>query len=109
MHSRRPDMAFSWLRSLTDDCTLRQWFDRRRAIRAAWKADAWELLERDEVNAYYSAQRLAARARARGDRALAWHWHKAAAEVCRLSPLAEMDMAVLRRTAEEEVTAGDRR
>jgi hypothetical protein len=40
---------------------LMRWIERRRAIRQAWQSDARELIERDEPNAYYNAQRLAAR------------------------------------------------
>lgn len=45
---------------------LTGWLERRRTPRRAWRTDARELIERDETNAYYDAQRLAARARAQG-------------------------------------------
>ena len=66
-----------------------------RAIRRLWQQDARELISRDERSAYYTAQRLAARARAEGDRASLVHWVKVAAEVARASPVAEMDLSVV--------------
>ena len=74
---------------------LRRWIERRRAIRRLWQQDARELISRDERSAYYTAQRLAARARAEGDRASLVHWVKVAAEVARASPVAEMDLSVV--------------
>jgi hypothetical protein len=81
---------------------LQQWIGRRRAIRRAWQSDARELIERDESNAYYNAQRLAARARNRKDTATAWHWAKVASEVARLSSVAGMDWDIVNRIAAEE-------
>jgi len=81
---------------------LRRWIERRRAIRRAWQADARELIERDEANAYYLAQRLAARARARRDHATAFHWSKVASECARLSAITGMDFDEVRRIADEE-------
>ena len=60
------------------------------------------LLEQFEKDAYYTAQRLAARSRFRGDREGFWHWAKVAAEVARISPDVEMDMAIVERIVEEE-------
>lgn len=81
---------------------IARWIDRRRAIRRRWQADARALIEIDEVNAYYDAQRRAARARRRGDRAEFYHWAKVAAEIARIAPLAEMDIDVLRAVVDEE-------
>ena len=81
---------------------LGRWIARRNKLRSAWRADARDLLLRGEAQAYYKAQRLAARARARQDRDAAWHWSKVAAEVARLSPAAEMDWEVVKRIAAEE-------
>ena len=78
---------------------LRRWVEQRRAIRRRWQADARALVIADEVNAYYEAQRRAARARVRGDRAELFHWAKVAAEVARLAPRAEMDVDVVRAIA----------
>ncbi|RUV50028.1 MULTISPECIES: hypothetical protein [unclassified Mesorhizobium] len=78
---------------------LRRWAEQRRAIRRRWQADARALVIADEVNAYYEAQRRAARARVRGDRAEFFHWAKVAAEVARLTPRAEMDVDVVRAIA----------
>jgi hypothetical protein len=58
---------------------LRRWIERCRAIRRLWQQDARELISRDERSAYYTAQRLAARARAESDRANFVHWVKVAA------------------------------
>lgn len=81
---------------------LRRWVEQRRATRRRWQADARALVIADEANAYYEAQRSAARARVRGDRAEFFHWAKVAAEVARLTPRAEMDVDVVRAIAGEE-------
>ena len=83
-----------------------RWVHHRRAIRRRWKADARHLAATDEVNAYYEAQRRAARARHRGDQNEFYHWAKVAAEVARLSPQAEMNIDVVRRIADEEEAKG---
>ena len=76
--------------------------EKRRNIRRRWQADARTLILNDERNAYYAAQRLAARNRSEGNRAEFWHWAKVASEVARLSPHAEMDLRVVQSIAEEE-------
>lgn len=83
---------------------IRRWLERRRAIRQRWQADARILVAADEVNAYYAAQRRAARARAGGDAAELFHWAKVAAEVARLAPRAAMDIGVVRAIAADEET-----
>lgn len=80
-----------------------KWLDQRRQLRALWQADARALIRANEHIAYYEAQRIAARARARGDMHGFWHWAKVAAEVARLSDKAEMDMATVKAIAEEEL------
>ena len=82
--------------------SVRRWIERRKAVRRAWQADARDLIEHDEANAYYDAQRLAARARSRKDRRVAIHWSKVAAEVARLSSRARMDWETVKRIAREE-------
>lgn len=79
-----------------------RWIERRRTIRRRWQADARALVAADAANAYYEAQRRAVRARRRGDRAAFYHWGKVAAEVARISPMAEMDIEVLRAVVDEE-------
>ena len=81
---------------------ISRWIERRARIRVAWKDDAGMLLEQFGMHAYYTAQRLAARSRFRGDREGFWHWAKVAAEVARISPDVEMDMAIVERIVEEE-------
>lgn len=83
------------------------WWERRRAKRALVLSDARTLIERDECNAYYDAQRLAARSRFRGDGKAFLHWASVAAEVARLSPIAEMDMRTLQAIVDEETTRDD--
>jgi hypothetical protein len=83
---------------------LWRWVEQRRAIRRRWQADARAIVIADEVNAYYEAQRRAARARVRGDRAEFFHWAKVAAEVARLTPRAEMDVDVV-----QAIAAGEER
>lgn len=81
---------------------IARWIERRKAIRRRWQADARALIATDEVNAYYDAQRRAARARRRGDRAEFYHWAKVAAEIARIAPLAQMDIETLRSVVAEE-------
>ncbi|WP_235897476.1 hypothetical protein [Neoaquamicrobium microcysteis] len=86
---------------------ISQWFEKRRAIRRRWQADARRLLAAEKTNAYYEAQRRAARARVRGEKAEFYHWAKVAAEIARISPRAEMDFDVVRAiVAEEERSSG---
>lgn len=82
--------------------SFRCWLDDRRALRRRWQEDARRLLEAEETNAYYEAQRRATRYRVRDDRAEFYHWAKVAAEVARLSPEVEMDIAALRAIVSEE-------
>lgn len=79
------------------------WIERRKAMRRRWQEDARNLAATDPVNAYYQAQRLAARHRARGNAAEYWHWAKVAAEVARIEPRADMDFEVVKAIADKEV------
>ena len=83
---------------------LRQWIEHRRAIRRRWQGDARRLAAVDPVNAYYEAQRRAARSRARGNAGDYWHWAKVASEVARIEPRAEMDFEVVKAIADQETT-----
>lgn len=85
---------------------LRHWIDYRRDLRRRWQDDAKRLLAAEETNAYYEAQRRATRARVRRDRDEFYHWAKVAAELARLSPQMEMDMAVLKHIVDEEERRG---
>lgn len=82
---------------------LSDWLTARRQIRQRWQQDACALIERYGRDAYYEAQRLAARSRAQADRSGFWHWAKAASEVARLSPVVQMDMKVVQAIADEEM------
>ena len=86
---------------------LRQWIEHRRAVRRRWQEDAGRLAGADPINAYYEAQRRAARNRAQGNTAEYWHWAKVASEVARIDPRAEMDFEVVKAIADQE-TAGHR-
>ncbi len=86
---------------------LRQWIEHRRAIRRRWQDDARRLAAVDPVNAYYEAQRRAARSRAQGNADEYWHWAKVASEVARIEPRAEMDFEVVKAIADQE-SAGRR-
>jgi len=88
--------------------TLRIWLERRRAIRRRWQADARRLVREDERGAYYEAQRLAARARAEGRGGEFAHWAKVAAEVARISPRADMDLATVQVIVDAELRRGGR-
>ena len=81
---------------------ISRWIERRRSIRRRWQADAPALVAIDAANAYYEAQRRAARARIGGDRAEFYHWAKVAAEVARIAPLAEMDIDIVRAVVRDE-------
>lgn len=86
---------------------IRRWLEHRRAIRRRWQADARRLAAAEEANACYEAQRRAARARVRGEKAEFYHWAKVAAEIARISPRAEMDIEkVTAIVAEEERRSG---
>lgn len=87
---------------------LRAWIETRKHLRQAWRDDAGALIAQNEKEAYYVAQRLAARARARRENELAWHWAKVASEIARRSPIAEMDWQVVKQIAAEEDGRADR-
>ena len=85
---------------------LQQWLKRRRQTRQRWQADARVLVEQDEVGAYYEAQRRAARARTLDQAGEFLHWAKVAAEVARISPHAEMDLATAQAIVDSETRHG---
>ncbi len=82
---------------------LMGWVRKRRMLRELWQTDAQLLIDADEHNSYYSAQRLAARSRARGDADGFLHWSKVAAEVARRSSIAEMDFSVVETIVRSEL------
>lgn len=86
---------------------LRQWIEHRRAIRRRWQEDARRLAAADPVNAYYEAQRRAARSRAQNNAGEYWHWANVASEIARIEPRAEMDFEVVKAIADQE-SAGRR-
>lgn len=81
---------------------ISRWIGYRRELRRRWQEDARRLLLAEEANAYYEAQRRATRSRVRHDRPGFYHWAKVAAEVARLSPEVEMNIATLRAIVSEE-------
>jgi hypothetical protein len=81
---------------------ITSWIDYRRDLRRRWREDARRLLAAEERGAYYEAQRRATRARVRGEKSEFHHWAKVAAEVARLSPQVEMNIAMLRAIVSEE-------
>ena len=83
---------------------LTRWLERRREIRARWQADARSLILNDERGAYYQAQRMAARSRVQGSMNEFIHWTKVAAEIARISPVAEMDVAVVQSIVDKELS-----
>lgn len=83
---------------------LKHWFRHRREIRQRWQDAARRLVQFEEAGAYYEAQRRAARARARADGGEFLHWTKVAAEIARISPDAEMDIAVVKTIVERELS-----
>lgn len=86
---------------------LRQWIEHRRAVRRRWQEDARRLAGAGPINAYYEAQRRAARSRAQGNAGEYWHWAKVASEVARIEPRAAMDFEVVKAIAHQE-SAGRR-
>lgn len=89
---------------------FQRWLAKQRELRRLLQVDARKLIDRDERQAYYTAQRLAARSRVMGDSRGFFHWAKVAAEVARLSSRAEMDRAVVEAIVEEELgTTGDKK
>lgn len=80
-----------------------RWLKRRREIRRRWQVDARRLVQFEEAGAYYEAQRRAARARARADRAEFLHWAKVAAEIARIEPGVEMDIEVVKALVDQEL------
>lgn len=81
---------------------IKIWMRRHHDRRRRWREDVLSLLNAKGNIAYYEAQRWATRSRLAGDRGEFFHWAKVAAEVARLSPEVEMDIAVLRFVVAEE-------
>jgi len=81
---------------------LKAWLKERHAARMSIQADARRLIAYDERQAYYSAQRLIARARSQGNAQEMLRWARVAAEIARTSKVAEMDFEVVNAIAEEE-------
>lgn len=81
---------------------IKNWMRQHHDLRRRWREDALSLLNAEGNIAYYEAQRRATRSRLAGDRGEFFHWAKVAAEVARLSPEVEMDMAFLRSVVAEE-------
>lgn len=61
----------------------------------------------DPANAYYEAQRRAARSRSQGNATEYWYWAKVTSEIARIEPRAAMDFEVVKAIADQE-TAGRR-
>lgn len=83
--------------------SLVNWIENRRRIRRRWQQAARALIASHGGQAYYEAQRLAARGRAQRNKSEFWHWAKVASEVARLSPDAEMDIKVVQAIADDEL------
>lgn len=72
-------------------------------LRRRWRHDARVIILNFDRDAYYEAQRMAARSRARDNRSEFRHWAKVASEVARLSPTAEMNLKIVQAIADEEM------
>jgi len=81
---------------------IRKFVEQRQTARRRWEADARKLVSADPVDAYYHAQRLAARCRCAGETDEFGHWSKVAAEVARIEPLAEMNYAKVKAINDRE-------
>lgn len=78
------------------------WLVRRRERRLLRQSDARQLIAENEPGAFYEAHRRATRLRMRGDAAGFRHWICVAAEVAKLSPVAEMDVNALKKVVDRE-------
>lgn len=76
--------------------------ERRRRNRDQVRADAQALASSDPINAYYDAQRMAARCRHAGELDEFMHWSRVAAEVARIEPRAQMDFRKARAIDDRE-------
>lgn len=81
---------------------IKRYLEKRRQVRDQVRADARALALVDPVNAYYDAQRMAARCRHAGERNDFLHWSNVAAEVARIEPRAEMDFTKVRAIDDRE-------
>jgi hypothetical protein len=73
------------------------------------RTDARVLIQESERNAYYAAQRLAARSRAEGNLAEFWHWARVASEVAHVSPLLNGPDVVKAITDEDRIASDENR
>jgi len=81
---------------------IKQYLERRRQNRDRLRADARALASSDPVNAYYDAQRMAARCRHAGEVDEFMHWSRVAAEVARIEPRAAMDFKTVQAISDRE-------
>ena len=81
---------------------LFDWLVRRRERRLLRQSDARQLIAENEPGAFYEAHRRATRLRMSGDAAGFRHWICVAAEVAKLSPVAEMDVSALKKVVDRE-------
>lgn len=81
---------------------IKKHLEKRRQLQDRFKADAQKLAAADSLNAYYNAQRLAARCRHAGEGDEFMHWSRVAAEIARIEPRAEMDFAKVRAIDDRE-------
>lgn len=81
---------------------IKQYLERHRQDRDRVGADARALASSDPVNAYYNAQRMAARCRCSGKADDFLHWSRVAAEVARIEPRAAMDFKTVQAIDDHE-------
>ncbi len=76
--------------------------EKRRQDRDRCRAEAIKFALADPENAYYNAQRLAARCRCAGQAEEYVHWSRVAAEIARIEPRAEMNFAKVKAINDRE-------
>ena len=81
---------------------FKRWLDERRQSRRRIREDAQRLAAEYGSNAYYVAQRRAARFRFSGNADGFRHWAKVAPEIALISSTAKMELSVVERFIEEE-------
>jgi hypothetical protein len=79
-----------------------RWLDECRQSHERVREDVQILAAEFSKNAYYEAQRRAARSRFSGDADGFMHWAKVASEIALISSNAEMELNVVERIVEEK-------
>jgi hypothetical protein len=82
---------------------LKRWIARQREIRRRWRANASRLVRLDPQTAYLWGPTTGGAIPRSGDASEFLHWTKVAAEVARIAPAAEMEIAVVQAIFDDEM------